>query len=95
MSQAHLVKQPFPCHQLVEGALFSYLALVEYDDAVAMPDGAQTVGDDQTGAVQTVEIVTHLLLADVVERRGCLVEEEDAGVPHQGSGDEQTLLLAA
>ena len=60
-----------------------------------MPDGAQPVGDDQTGAVQAVEIVAHLFLADVVECGGCLVEEEDAGPAYQGTRYEQTLLLAA
>ena len=33
------------------------------------------------------------LLALRVEGRGCLVEEEDAGVADQGPGDGHTLLL--
>ena len=41
--------------QLVIGPVLDDLSLVEHEDAVALSDGGQAVGDDNAGALQPVQ----------------------------------------
>lgn len=52
-------------HQLVVAAAFHDLPLVERDDAVARPNGGETVGDNDAGTIEVVERVGHDLLGQV------------------------------
>ena len=70
------------------------MPLVEDDDAVAVADGAQPMGDDQSGAGQLLQVVGHLFLRNIVQCRSRLVEEQNTGLGNERTGDEQTLLLA-
>lgn len=84
--------------ELVVGADFDDLAVLEYDDSVAVDDGAESVGDDDDGDVAVVggELVDLLLdevLALAVEGAGGFVEDEDLGLLDQGPGDGDPLLL--
>ena len=53
------------------------------------------MGDDQAGAAAPAQVVVDDPLGLRVERAGRLVEDQQAGVAHQGPGDLQPLALAA
>ena len=53
------------------------------------------MGDDDARAVESVDILSHYALRDIVERTCRLVHEEDGGVGNQGACDEEALLLSA
>ena len=84
-------------HELVVAADLDDAAVVEDDDAVGVADGAEAVGDDEGGAalLQLLQRLLDEVLALAVERRGGLVEDEDAGVAEDGAGDRDALALAA
>ena len=60
---------------------FSQLILIDLDDAVAVLDGGEAMGDDKDGelAVEGLEGVDEGLFGVVVEGGGGLVEDEDFG----------------
>ena len=72
------------------------LSLVQHQDAVGVLDGRQAVGDDEAGAAdeQAVERPLDELLGLGVDRRGGLVEDQDAGIEGEGAGEGDELLLA-
>src|SRR5690606_11610571 len=70
-------------------------APVEDDDLVAVPDGAEPVGDHDAGAAAAAQVVDDDGFRLGVQRARDLVQHEDAGAPDQGSGDLQALPLAA
>ena len=72
-------------------------AAVEHQDLVGVDHGRQAVGDDQGGALgrDLVEARLDLALGLGVERRGGLVEDQDARLLEDDAGDGDALLLAA
>src|SRR5271163_1433443 len=83
--------------QLLLSSHLDDLAPVHAHDARAGTNGGEPMGDDDHGS--TSHDRTHVLLHDpfalVVERRGRLVENQNAGIDHQCPGDGDALTLAA
>ncbi len=79
------------------GALFDDANACEHQDAVGMADGGETVSDDQGGSA-VGEIEQRLLnrpFALVVERAGCLVEDQDRRILEESARYREALPLAA
>ena len=78
-------------------ALFPDNPLVDHDDLVGVLDGRETVRDDDCGAVlhQPLQRKLDSLFRLVVERGGCLVEQQDGCIAQDRPSNRQTLLLAA
>src|SRR3546814_11809624 len=71
--------------------------LVERQNAVALADCGEAVRDDQHGAAggDRLQIALDDLLALGIERRGRLVENQDARIGDQRAGAGAALALAA
>jgi len=92
-----LVEAAIAGEQIVMAAFFDDPAIGHTDDPVTAPDGRKPVGDDQHCAA--LNNVTHICedqsLTLVVERAGCLVQNEDGRIDGQCPGDRQPLPLTA
>src|SRR5690349_10690940 len=80
---------------MLVGSSFHGRPGVEDDDFVAVPDGAQTMGDDDAGAAAPTQVRADALLGAGVEGAGGLVEDEDGRGADQRPGDLQSLTLPA
>ena len=69
--------------------------MIEHEDAVALSDGGQAVGNDNAGTLQPVQRLRHLFLCDVVQRACRLVEHQNLGLRRDGAGNHQPLALPA
>ena len=78
-------------------SLLDDAAVFHGDDDVGVADGGKAMGDDEGGAVghEPGEGAADGHLVDGIEMAGGLVENEDRGVLEEGSGDGDTLALAA
>ena len=99
-AQLRLVQPPVGAlarHQFVVRADLDDPAALQDDQAVGLAQGAQAVGDgDRRAALdQVVERLLDLPLGLGVDRRGRLVEDQDARVDQQRAGDRDPLPLAA
>ena len=67
------------------------------DDAIRHPDGRQPVGDDENRPSRTDAAHVGLddLLALIVERAGGFVEDQNARITNQRSGNGDALALSA
>ena len=83
--------------ELVVGATFDDGAVVEDEDEVGGADGAQAVGDGDSGSAlhEGVESLLDGEFAFGVEGGGGFVEDEDGGVAEECAGDGDALSLAA
>src|SRR5215813_21868 len=83
--------------EVIMGAVLDQAAAVDGDESVAAPYGRQSVRDDEYGSA--ARELRHVLLDDalalVVERAGRLVEDQDARIGDERTGDGETLALAA
>src|ERR1700730_12619808 len=72
-------------------------ALVEHDDLVGIAACGKPMRDHEGRPVlgDKIERVLNLAFGEGVERRGCLVENEDRRRLENGSGDGDALLFAA
>ena len=77
-------------------ALFYHLPSLDHSNAVGIVDGGEAVSDHNArpSLPGLVQGLLHYLLALCVQGRGGLVEEEEFGVPHQSTGDGNSLLLS-
>ncbi len=82
-------------YQLGVGADFTDAPFVEHQDAVGIPKRAQTVGDEDRGAVIAGQAQGALdaSFTDVVERAGSLVENQDGCLLEQDARDGEALTL--
>src|SRR5260221_8680107 len=87
------IEAAFGEQRLVTAALGDAPA-VEHENLVGMHDGRQAMGDDQRGSAarHRLEIALERPLGMAVERRGRLVEDEDARVLEHAAGDRHPLL---
>ncbi len=81
--------------QVGVGAAFHHPPPVEHDDLVGIPDGAQPVGEDQTGTSTAADVRIDVALGDGVKRTCGLIQDEYGGVHGQRAGDFQALALPA
>ena len=90
-----VVRAALCCQRLVVARL-DYLAVVNDDNLVGVPDRAQAVGDDDDGlaTVEPVEILNDGSLVVGVKRVRCLVKEDIVGILVHSTGNEDTLLLS-
>lgn len=79
------------------GAHLCDAAFFEHDDLVGVADGAQAVGDDEARPAfhEAVEAGLDEAFGLAVEVAGGFVEDEDAWVGKDGTGDGDALLLAS
>ncbi len=82
--------------QFLVRALFAQAALVEYEDAVGVLNGAEAVGDDDRGAAgeQAIERFANHHLGASVHAGGGFVEDEELGIVRQGAREADQLALA-
>ena len=78
------------------GALLAELAFVHDEDGVCGLDGAEAVGDEDTGAASdhAGEGLANAELGVGIDGAGGFIEDEDAGVVGEGAGEADELLLA-
>ena len=76
-------------------ALLDDPAVLEHDDQVGVADRREPVRDDERGAAgeETTERPLDLALGADVDRRGGLVEDQDARVGEEGTGEGDELAL--
>ena len=76
--------------------LLHHLSIFDHRNAVGIINGGQAVGYHDAGATLPgfVQGLLHYLLALCVQGRGGFVQQQDLGVPHQGTGDGNPLLLS-
>src|SRR4030042_3034531 len=84
-------------HQLLVLALGNDPSLIHHDDHVRRDDRAEAVGDDEGRAVlrDFLDSLMDLRLTVGVDLAGCLVEDQDGWVLHNGASDDDPLELAA
>ena len=72
-------------------------ALVQHDDAVGVPDGADALGHDEAGDVPQLpgKARPELCVGAVVQRGEGVVKDQDLRPAGQGPGDGKALLLPA
>jgi hypothetical protein len=100
LAQLGLVEPPVGAlllHQHVVRTDLHDLAAVHHHQPVGLAQGREAVRDGDGGAAlhQVVERLLDLLLGLGVDRRGGLVEDQDARVDEQRAGDADALALAA
>src|SRR5258708_2596097 len=83
----HVSKSAAVAHQVVRAALLDDSPMVQHDHPVGFTRGGQAVGDGQhTSALFAYEHLEGSAeggVAGVIDSRGCLVEQNQAWVPHQ------------
>ena len=83
--------------QLLVRAGFDDTSVVEYGNAIGCPDGRESVGDEDGGAIfhQFVEGYLQCPFGCIVQCAGRLVEHQDGRVAQYCPRDGETLLLTA
>ena len=74
-------------HEIVVTAALDDATGVQYVDAVDAADGAQPVGDHQTGDAELLERLLDHCLCAVVQCARRLVKNNDPGLAHERAGD--------
>src|SRR5579871_1023543 len=84
-------------YELAVGPDFDDPAIRHAHDPVAAAHGGEAMGDDDDGAAlgDAAHVALDQPLAVVVERRGRLVEDENARIGRERPGDRDALALAA
>src|SRR5688572_12298793 len=82
---------PGAFEERVVAALLDDASALEHDDAIGLADRREPVGDDERRAPshEPAERFLHELLRFRIERRGRLVEQQDARVTHQSARDRE------
>ena len=79
-------------------AHFHDFTLLEDDNLVSIFDRRESVSDDNASLLtclhESIQSLLHLVFALGVECAGRLIQEDDLGLTHEGSGDSDALLLA-
>src|SRR5712691_6651435 len=63
-------------------------------NAIRLTDGAETVGNDHTGALEPFQAGGHECLRTVIEGTGSLIKEDDSRLADQSAGNQQALSLS-
>src|SRR6516165_5540028 len=81
--------------QIVMGAVLNEAARVQSDDPISAAHGREPVRDDEDGAAlgDLLHIALDDALAFIIERAGCLIENQDAGIGDERPGNGNPLLL--
>ncbi len=94
----NLVVELAVAQQVLVPALGRDPAVVQHQDQVRIADGADPLGDDEHGALarpnEPVERVADGRLGFGVDRRGAVVQDQQARIDQQGARDRQSLALA-
>jgi hypothetical protein len=69
------------------GALLHHGAVVQDDDGIAISDGAQAMGHDQTGAAALSELLHEAILGLGIQSTGGFIHDQEHRVSDPGSGD--------
>lgn len=65
------------------------------DDFIAVPDGAQAVGNDNAGAAAPANALINYLFRQGIQGAGCLIQDQDGRITSQSPGNLQSLPLTA
>ena len=78
-------------------ALLGNHPVLQDQDPVRLQDGGQAVGDDDAGSAlhQGFQCLLNRVFGDGVQRRGCLVQNQDLRVLQDDAGNAQALFFAA
>src|SRR5207253_2188621 len=97
LKQMEVCISPVRTNQFIVGAVLDDTAALDRDDAVGPPHRGKPVGDNENGAAfaDPAHVVLDHALTLVVQGAGGLVEDQNAGVGHQGTGDRDALPLTA
>lgn len=81
--------------EFLESSLLDEASTLKHQDAVALLNGAESVGDDNGGPVlhDVVQGHLHLPLRRLVQRRGGFVQNQQPRLPYDGSRNGDPLLL--
>jgi hypothetical protein len=76
LSAREPVEGASPCHQFVVGAAFHDAAGFQYDNAITVAEGTETIGDDQARPADFRDALPYDRLSAIVEGGHRMVEEE-------------------
>ena len=62
-------------------------AVLQDDDFITVPDGAQAMGDNQAGTASTAELLQNAILRLGIEGAGGFIQHQDGRVMHEGTGN--------
>ena len=77
-------------------APFHDLAVLKHQDQVCVSDYGQAMGDDESCAPldDRIQGAADKVFRPGIDTGGRIIQNEDAGIDEQSTGDSQTLLLA-
>src|ERR1700732_1670127 len=83
--------------QFVVGAIFDDASTLDRKNAISPAHCGKPMGDNENGTAfaDSAHVVLDDALALVIERAGGLVENQNAGIGHQGTGNSDALPLTA
>mgnify|MGYP005858839049 FL=1 len=90
-----MMVKPSPGQKIAVRALLNNLAMVDHDDIIGIPDGAQAVRDDKAGPPlhQAQQRLLDTRLGTRVNTRGRLIKDQDGRVGQNGPSNRQKLAL--
>ena len=91
LAEIEVVVEAFFIQQLLVGALFDDLAIVDDQHMVGIPDGAEAVGDDKAGAAghQAQQGFLDAGLGAGVHAAGGLIQYQDGWVGQDGARESR------
>jgi len=83
--------------QLLSSSIFDYFSALNDHYPLALLHSGKSVSNDDGGPVlhDVLQSLLHLLLRVLIEGTGGFVQDEDLGLPDDGSGNGNPLLLAS
>src|SRR6185436_16111225 len=87
--------RPIIFYQRLMDSAFRDFAVIQYNDLVAVPNRAEPVGNDQTGATAAAKIVIDDLFGDRVQGAGGFIQNQQRRIADQRPSYLQALSLAA
>src|SRR5690348_15710434 len=93
----HSIEEPAACDQILMCTKLNQPAIVQDHDSIGIPDGRQSMCDDETGPVlrQASDRLLDQLLAANINGGGGLVKNQNSRVTQDRPGNCNALSLAA
>ena len=89
LADIHVMVEAFLFQQIFVRAALDNLPLIDHQDGIRLPDGAQTMGDHKTGASlhQAQHGFLDVFLGAGIYAAGGLIQDQDAGICQDGASD--------
>ena len=83
--------------KLLPGTLLHDMLGIHNRDAIGVADCGETMGDHDDGLTlaEAIDALLDSLFRDAVQRRGCLIKDQDRRILQEDTRDGNTLLLSA